>query len=251
MNKLITSVVLLLALAATGAAVAAAREPRSALTSRYLRFRVSNGMNDRTNVIPEYKFAARFIGRVGLSNGSSVGPTPPLRARGASWQDFLRLEVWHDGERAESWLELSFDIDTSYSGLAIPQEIDDVRKWQKTDKLHPPAELRPDSGVAIPFEVRPRDGCPLRLGTYKIVASFDPSIARSPELAWIARFTPKSAEYTQVRGVARRPHRRGACHPLASRRALAPQHCQGMAERNQQAAPFRGILARGIREGSE
>ncbi|MBI2571822.1 MAG: hypothetical protein HYV63_32835, partial [Candidatus Schekmanbacteria bacterium] len=44
-------------------------------------------------------------------------------------------------------------------------------------------------------EVRPRDGCPLRLGTYKIVASFDPSIARSPELAWIARFTPKSAEW--------------------------------------------------------
>ncbi|MBI2568661.1 MAG: hypothetical protein HYV63_16690 [Candidatus Schekmanbacteria bacterium] len=195
MNNLVRAVALLFALAATGADGAPAPALRSALTSPYLRFRVSNGMNDRTNVIPEYKFATRFIGRVGLSNGSSVGPTPALRTRGASWEDFLRMEIWHDGERAESWLELTFDVSTEAKGLAIPQQSEDIRAWLKQGKLHPPTELRPDSGVSIPFEVRLRDGCPLRRGTYKIVAAFDPSIARTPALAWIARFTPMSAEW--------------------------------------------------------
>ncbi|MBI2567711.1 MAG: hypothetical protein HYV63_11830 [Candidatus Schekmanbacteria bacterium] len=62
----------------------------------------------------------------------------------------------------------------------------DIRRWEKTAYLHAPTELRPASSVSIPFEVRLRDRCTLRLCTYEVVASFDPAIARVPELAWIA-----------------------------------------------------------------
>lgn len=159
--------------------------------NRYLRFGAYDGIPSGPQVIPEYEFVTRFVGWITITNGSSVGPTYRVSTvRGVSWRDFLHLEIRHDGESAESWLELTFAVDTSYSGLARGQSPHKVRRWEKTEKLHPPTELRPDSSVLIPFEVRLRDGCPLRLGTYEVVASFDPAIARVPELAWIARLPP-------------------------------------------------------------
>ncbi|MBI2565492.1 MAG: hypothetical protein HYV63_00485 [Candidatus Schekmanbacteria bacterium] len=160
--------------------------------NRYLRFGTYDGRPSGPDVIPEYAFATRVIGWVSLRNGSSVGDPYPVSARGVSWRDFLRLEIRHDGQRAESWVELSFDVDTTTeSGLAFSSLPSGIRRWEKAEKLHPSSELRPDSSVSIPFEVHLRDGCPLRLGSYEVVASFDPAIARVPELAWIAELPPQ------------------------------------------------------------
>ncbi|MBI2570852.1 MAG: hypothetical protein HYV63_27940 [Candidatus Schekmanbacteria bacterium] len=160
-------------------------------TNRNLRFGAHDGVPSGPDVIPEYAFATRVIGWVTLRNGSSRRGPYPVSARGVSWRDFVRLELRHDGQRAESWLELTFDVDTTTgAGLAFNSLPDGIRRWEKSEKLHPPTELRRDSSASFPFEVRLRDGCPLRRGTYEVVASLDPAIARVPELAWAAQLPP-------------------------------------------------------------
>ncbi|MBI2566377.1 MAG: hypothetical protein HYV63_05015 [Candidatus Schekmanbacteria bacterium] len=173
-----------------GVAEAPAAQGRSR-PSRYLRFGAHDGVPSGPDVIAEYLFATRVIGWVTLTNGSSRRGPYPVSAGGASWRDFVRLEIRHDGQRAESWVELTFDVDTSASGLPYQHRPHGVDRWEKTEKLHPSSELRRDSSVSVPFEVRLRDGCPLRRGTYEVVASFDPAIARVPELAWIAELPPQ------------------------------------------------------------
>ncbi|MBI2566078.1 MAG: hypothetical protein HYV63_03465 [Candidatus Schekmanbacteria bacterium] len=172
--------------------VGVARAPAQdrSLPNRHLRLDTYDPVTDGPQVIPEYRFATRFIGWVVLANDESVGPVHPLRTGDVSWRDFLHLEIRHDGERAESWLELTFDVGTNAKGLADPAQAAYVKQWLKSEKLHPSTELGPHSSVSIPFEVRLRDSCPLRLGAYEVVPTIDSAIARFPRLAWIARLPP-------------------------------------------------------------
>ncbi|MBI2565398.1 MAG: hypothetical protein HYV63_00010 [Candidatus Schekmanbacteria bacterium] len=66
-----------------------------------MSFAASDGMPSGPRVIPDDAFATRFIGWVAPVNDASVSHAYPLRARGVFWRDFVRLEIRHDGQRAE------------------------------------------------------------------------------------------------------------------------------------------------------